>query len=221
VNLLSHHGIHDIAINLHYRPEAIVEHFGAGTRFGVSITYSHEEHLLGSAGAARRLDWYFTEPFIVLYGDVLTDLNLTALVDRHHACGGLATVALYQVEDPTRCGMVELDEGGRIQRFVEKPRPEAVTGKLANSGIYVLDPELLRLIPPGQSADFGQDIFPDALELGMPLYGLPVGESDYVLDIGSVARYRQAQEDLATGRFRPRVPHSDRLIGVGGVTREC
>ena len=121
VRLLRRHGVTEIAINLHYRPEVIVRHFGDGARFGVSITYSPEERLLGSAGAAKRLEWFFGETFFVLYGDVLTDLDLGSLVDRHRARRAAATLALYEVEDPTRCGIVEVAADGRIVRFAEKP----------------------------------------------------------------------------------------------------
>jgi NDP-sugar pyrophosphorylase family protein len=199
VALLRHHGIREIAINLHYKPETIVRHFADGSEFGVAITYSYEDQLLGSAGAARNLAWFFTEPFIVLYGDVLTDVDLTALVDWHSAMGSVATLALYEVEDPTRCGMVELGPLGRVRRFIEKPAPEQVAGNLANAGIYVVDPELLQLVPRGHTADFGSDVFPAALDHGLPLYGRHV--NDYVLDIGSIERYTQAEADLRAGRF--------------------
>jgi mannose-1-phosphate guanylyltransferase/phosphomannomutase len=215
VCLVRQHGIREVALNLHYKPEAIIDYFGDGARFGVSITYSHEERLLGSAGAARRLDWFLREPFIVLYGDVLTDVNLSALVDLHYAQDGLATLALYEVEDPSRCGIVELERDGRISRFVEKPAPDTNPSRLANAGIYVLDPRLLKLVPPEQVADFGLDVFPAALQLGLPLYGHRV--DGYVLDIGSIERYRQAESDLGTGRYRPgRTTPVDGLVG-GGV----
>jgi NDP-sugar pyrophosphorylase family protein len=200
VNLLCRHGIREVAINLHYRPESIVDHFGDGSRFGVSITYSFEHHLLGSAGAARALDWFFTEPFVVLYGDVLTDADLTSLVGWHASHGGLATLALYEVDDPTRCGVVELDDVGRIRRFVEKPPPEAVPSNLANAGIYVLDPRLLDLVPGDQVSDFGHNVFPVALDRGLPLFGRRA--DGYVLDIGSVERYEQADYDVRAGRLR-------------------
>jgi mannose-1-phosphate guanylyltransferase/phosphomannomutase len=220
VHLLRYHGIGDIAINLHYKPEAIVQHFGDGRDFGVSITYSYEEQLLGSAGAARQLDWFLTEPFIVLYGDVLTDLNLTRLADWHQTNGGVATLALYEVEDPTRCGVVELDPSGRIERFIEKPAPEAVTTNLANAGIYVLDPGLLGLVAPHESADFGRDLFPAALRLGLPMYGRLA--DGYVLDMGSIERYTEAEVDLRAGRFRPSVSPTISVAGVGeGVTSLC
>lgn len=220
VSLLSRHGVQDIAINLHYKPDVIVQHFGDGSRFGVSITYSYEERLLGSAGAAARLDWYFTEAFMVLYGDVLTDVNLTALLEYHTAMNSLATLSLYEVEDPTRCGIVDMDRNGRIRRFIEKPRPEAVVGKLANAGIYVIDPSLLRLVPRGQPADFGVDLFPVALELEMPMYGLPITHTEYVLDIGSIERYMQAEVDIRCGRFGSPVS-SAAAPSVAGGSHPC
>jgi dTDP-glucose pyrophosphorylase len=201
VSLLRNHGIDEIAINLHYKPEVITQHFGDGQRLGVHLTYSPEAALLGSAGAAKQLDWFLTDTFVVLYGDVLTDLDLTALIDRHRARRGVGTVVLYEVDDPSRCGIVELSAEGRIDRFVEKPPPESQLGNLANAGIYVLEPEVLRSVPTGQPSDFGLHLFPRLLERGLALYGYRT--SDYVLDIGSPERYAQAETDLQTGRFQP------------------
>lgn len=200
VALMRVHGVDDIAINLHYRPEAIIEHFGDGRQFGVSITYSHEERLLGSAGAARALDRFLTDTFIVLYGDVLTDIDLSSLVARHRETGAMGTVALYEVSDPSRCGIVELDDSGRMTRFVEKPAPGTISGNLANSGILVLEPRVLREIPPGQPYDFGLHLFPKLLEQGVALYGERFDA--YILDIGSADRLEQAETDFRTGRFR-------------------
>jgi mannose-1-phosphate guanylyltransferase len=200
VTLLRDHGVNELAINLHYKPRAIVDHFGDGRAFGVSITYLPEERLLGSAGTAKALEWFLTEPFFVLYGDVLTDIALTALANRHLQRRALATLAVYEVDDPSRCGIVELDADGWVQRFVEKPPPGAITGNLANAGIYVLEPEILRYIAPGQPADFGADVFPRLLGLGLPVQGERA--DGYVLDIGSPTRYAQAQVDFQLGRFR-------------------
>ena len=200
VTLLRVHGVTEIAINLHYKPDVIVSHFGDGGRFGVSITYSPEERLLGSAGAAKQLAWFLDEPFIVLYGDVLTDLDLTSLAARHRAGGAMTTLALYEVDDPSRVGIVSLDDAGRVTRFVEKPPPGLDVGRLANAGIYVVEPDVLTLIPVGQPFDFGHDLFPLMLERGLPLLGCQA--DGYVLDIGSPARYAQAEADYQAGRFR-------------------
>jgi NDP-sugar pyrophosphorylase family protein len=192
------HGIRDVAINLHYKPHVIVDHFGDGRAHDVAITYSHEQRLLGSAGAAKALDWFFDGTFLILYGDVLTDIDLGALVARHREYGAVATLALYEVDDPSRCGIVELDSAGYVTRFSEKPAPGTVAGNLANAGVYVLEPSVLRYVPAGRTSDFGQDVFPRLLELGLPIAGIPA--DGYVLDIGSPERYAQAEHDVLAGR---------------------
>ncbi len=211
IALLAHHGIRDIAINLHYRPEAIVDHFGDGSRFGVRITYSRERELLGSAGAARQLDWFLGERFVVLYGDVLTDVDLSQLGNADRGFGGVGTLVLAENENPTRSGIVQLDSTGRISRFIEKPETDEF-GRLANSGIYVLHRSVLDHVPPGRPFDFGSDLFPALLEAGLPLYGLV--SPDYVLDIGSLDRYRQADSDLQTGIVRSHVADLEQPVGA-------
>jgi NDP-sugar pyrophosphorylase family protein len=201
VRLLRWHGVREIAVNLHYRPEVIVDYFADGDDFGVSIHYSHEEHLLGSAGAARQLSSFFDQTFFVLYGDVLTNVDLTAMAARHRATEALATLALYEVEDSSRCGMVATRADGRVTQFVEKPAPGLASGMLANAGIYVLEPAALRYIPDGPTYDFGQDLFPDLLARGLPVYACPA--AGYVLDIGSLDRYAQAEADVVHGRYVP------------------
>jgi len=200
VRLLRRHGVHEIAINLHYKPEPIVDHFGDGQRFGVQITYSHEDSLLGSAGAAKQLEWFLDDTFLVLYGDVLTDLNLTALVEHHHARAVAGTIAVYEVDEPTRCGIVQLGPDDRVVRFVEKPS-SAAFGTLANAGVYVLEPSVLQAVPAGQPFDFGHDLFPRLLAQGVHLSGYRA--ASYVLDVGSPERYAQAEADWREGRFRP------------------
>ncbi|GAC1315219.1 MAG: hypothetical protein NVSMB2_06250 [Chloroflexota bacterium] len=208
------HGIAEIAINLHYKPQAIVDHFGDGSRFGVSITYSYEESLLGSAGAARKLDWFLDETFVVLYGDVLTDLNLTRLARHHHDAGAAVTLALYSVEDPSRCGMVATDPSGRIESFIEKPARGVADHLLANAGIYVAEPPILNDVPRGQAYDFGSDLFPDLLAKRVPLHAYAA--DGYVLDIGAPERYAQAEADVQAGRYRrPAAP------ALAGVAQTC
>jgi len=214
IALLRVHGITDIAINLHYQPQAIRDCFGDGERFGVAITYSHEERLLGSAGAARKLDGFLTETFVCLYGDVLTNVDLTALVARHRETGAAATVGLYEVEDPSRCGIVELEKSDRVTRFVEKPAPGTITGNLANSGILVLEPSVLAEIPPNEPYDFGFDLFPKLLDHGVPIFGARL--DGYILDIGSLERLEQAEADYQAGRFRSALGVTGAAAGGGG-----
>lgn len=194
-------GIREMVINLHYCPDAITEYFGDGSAAGVHITYSRERALLGSAGAVKQVGpAYFSETFLVLYGDVLTDIDLRDLVRLHRERGGLATLALYEVEDPSRAGIVQTAADGRVSRFVEKPVAGESAGNLANAGVYVLEPAVLDWIPAGAPCDFGRDVFPALLSAGIPIYAhrLP----GYVQDIGSPERYAQAEEDARLGRFR-------------------
>lgn len=202
VRWLRRHGIADMAINLHYKPEAITDYFGDGRRFGVSITYSYEERLLGTAGAVKRLEGTFDDTFVVVYGDLLTNLDLGALIQFHVAKRRtsisnqrpLATVALYHVSNPSQCGLVELDGQGRITRFVEKPPAHAVFTDLANAGVLVLEPEVLDHIPRHEFCDFGHHLFPRLLAKGVPMYGYPISEGEYVMDIGTMEKYERAQQ---------------------------
>lgn len=201
VALLRHHNVIEIAINLHYKPDAIIDYLGDGEVAGVRVTYSHEQRLLGSAGAAKRLESFLDRTFVVLYGDVLTDVDLGALIDAHRRQRAVATLLLHEVSDPTRHGIVELADDGRITRFVEKPRPEAVFSRLANAGVYVLEPSILSHVPPDQVSDFGQEVFPSLIEQGLPLYGHCL-EEGYILDIGSPERYAQAEHDFTTRKLQ-------------------
>ena len=211
VYLAVQHGASEIAINLHYKAHTIVDHFGDGGRFGAHITYSFEPELLGSAGAARQLQWFLDERFFLLYGDVLTDLDLTVLAERHVATGAVASLALYEVEDPSRCGMVLIDSDGLVRSFIEKPSRRESCGLLANAGVYVVDPTILQYIPCDRAYDFGHDLFPDLLRRGLPMYAFPT--SAYVLDIGAPERYVQAQTDFESGRYRP--THTPALLNGG------
>jgi NDP-sugar pyrophosphorylase family protein len=192
IELLRRHGVDEIAINLHHCPEAIPAYLGDGERFGVRIAYSLEERLLGSAGGVKRVEAFLAnEPFFVLYGDVLTDLDLTALGQFHAERRSCLTMAVHQPEDPTRCGMARLGAGGRLLEFVEKPPAGRAPSPWANAGIYVVEPSVLRHIPCGRPFDFGSDLFPLLIARDVPLFGY-VSEA-LIVDIGSPQRYRRAQ----------------------------
>jgi mannose-1-phosphate guanylyltransferase len=201
LNWLHGYGLSDVAINLNYCPEVIVDHFGNGDSTGMHITYSHEDSILGTAGAARKLEDYLRGgTFVVLYGDVLTDLDLASLLRFHYskvvrdpATG--VTLSLYHVPNPTEVGLVGIDEFGRIKRFVEKPRPEEVFTDLANAGVLIVEPHVLQHIPPGTFYDFGLHLLPDLLQKGIPMYGWVAPRGSYILDIGSPEKYAQAQRE--------------------------
>jgi NDP-sugar pyrophosphorylase family protein len=198
VLLLKQHDITDIAINLHYKPEAITDYFADGARWGVNIQYSFEEELLGSAGAAKRLEWFFDDSFVVYYGDVFTDIDLSDLLRMHKRGGALATLALYTVDNPTECGIVELDAKSQIRRFVEKPAPDQVFSRLANAGIFVIEPAVLAELPKDRYSDFGHDVFPQMLAEGRVLTGYPTTST--LIDIGTPENYRRAQKSQVRER---------------------
>jgi NDP-sugar pyrophosphorylase family protein len=217
---LRDHSITRLAINLHYKPDTVREYFGDGAPWGVEITYSLEEHILGTAGAVKKLEGYFDQTFVVVYGDLWTNVDLTRLIRFHNAhkvpsgpsgpsgpsvpsapsgpSAPFLTLALYRVSNPTACGLVALDGQGRISRFVEKPPAHAVFTDLANTGIFVLEPEVIKYIPPDTFYDFGHDLFPLLLEEGLPMYGCPISDTEYLIDIGTLEKYEKAQRHWAT-----------------------
>ncbi len=193
LELCRFHGIVEIAINLHHCPQAILQHLGDGHAFGLYIHYSYEPELLGSAGALKPLRDFLERTFFVLYGDVLTNMDLAAMLAYHRRHGGVGTVALYRVPDPQRCGLVELDAAGRLRRFVEKPAQPF--GDLANAGIYILEPKILAYLPEQGPCDFGQDLFPQLLRSGVALYGYPLEAGEYLVDIGTPENLERARQE--------------------------
>ena len=204
VTWLRGYGIEQIAMNLHYCPEVITHYFGDGSQFGVTITYSYEPQLLGTAGAAKQLQTFLNEPFVVVYGDVFTNLDLAHYLDFHQRqkaraqASTVATLALYRVPNPTECGLVELDQQGRVTRFVEKPPPDQVFTELANAGIMVCEPKILDFVPPAAEYDFGRHVFPALLAAGYALWGQPIAANEYVIDIGTYHSYDRAQQIMAS-----------------------
>ena len=208
VSILRSYGITDLAINLHHRPDAITGYFGNGAGFGVSITYSFEQQIMGTAGAAKKLERFLNDAFLVVYGDVLTNLDYNNLMQFHHSRQSLLTLSLYRVSNPTEVGLVGIDAHGRVTRFLEKPRPDEVFTDLANSGILVCEPEVLSHVPIDRFFDFGHDLLPALLELGEPMYGLPLAPDEYLIDIGTPEKYERAQREWPVVRERLHTPSS-------------
>jgi NDP-sugar pyrophosphorylase family protein len=204
-------GVTDLAINLHHLPAAVIDYFGDGSQWGVSLRYSVEDSLLGSAGGVKRLQPFFDDTFMVYYGDVYTRADLVPMITRHRRCQVLATMALYRVPDPWNRGIVELDDQEIVTRFVEKPARERAFSDLANAGIYVLEPDVLEWIPAGQPWDFGHDVFPALLAAATRVAGYIIKDS--LLDIGLPEKYQQADR-LASQQIGP-ANFSDPLTAKG------
>ena len=178
----------------------IQTYFRDGCDWGVTIRYAYEPTLLGTAGALHNFADFLDETFVLVYGDVLTNLPLDRLLEVHQIHltrqrSTLMTIALYRVPNPTQCGIVAVDEEGRILRFVEKPAPEDVFSDLASAGIFIVEPNVMDLIPVGQFVDFGFHVIPEALRQGYPIYGWPVPPDTYLIDIGTPEKYAQAQQE--------------------------
>ncbi|WP_243311686.1 GNAT family N-acetyltransferase [Fundidesulfovibrio agrisoli] len=193
VRHLAAHGFTRICVNLHHLSHVVREAFGDGSALGVRMAYSEEPELLGTAGALNAFRVHLHDPFLVWYGDVLSDFDVTAMKAFHQRSRGMATVGLYRVDNPTQCGLVDMDATGRIGRFVEKP-PVAFTD-LANAGVYICEPEVLGFVPATGFSDFGHDVFPAMLAAGAPLYGYAIEAP--LIDIGSPEKLARANAMLA------------------------
>jgi mannose-1-phosphate guanylyltransferase len=203
VRLAARSGVRELVINLHHRPQTIVDHFGDGSAFGVSIVYSPERELLGTAGALNAVRSFFErETFAVLYGDNLTTCDLAALVAHHRATAAVATIALFAREDVTASGIVALDEAGLVTRFLEKPRPEEVFSHWVNAGILILEPAVLAAIPPEGASDFGRDVLPALLARGERIAGYTLGENEGLWWIDSPADYERTLAEFAATKDR-------------------
>src|SRR5213592_4943639 len=194
LELLKSHGFDDVIVTVAFLPQAIRGYFGGGDALGIDISYSVEESPLGTAGSVRlAADQLDNEPFVVISGDALCDLDLARLVQTHREKKAAVTIGLVSVENPLEFGIVVTDDDGRIERFLEKPSWGQVFSDTINTGIYVLEPEVLRHVPTDRPYDFSKELFPLLLEMGRPLYGYVFDE--YWQDIGNLDQFRQANFD--------------------------
>jgi len=202
---LIRHGIRDIIMSICYLPGAIETHFGDGRQFGVNLTYIREETPLGTAGAVKNVEAYLDDTFFVLNGDILTDLDLTAMLAFHRERQAALTIALTPVEDVRAYGLVELAADQRILRFIEKPRSlDGITTNLVNAGTYILEPFTLHYAPANEFYMFERGLFPTLLERGERLFGYP--SNAYWLDIGTPQKYRQGNFDILSSAWWAPIP---------------
>src|SRR5580698_3078797 len=203
LRLLKRHGFDETVVTVQFLAALVRNYFGDGEEFGMSLQYATEEMPLGTAGSVRNAeDALRDEPFLVISGDALTDMDLTALVRFHKEQGALVTVGLARVPNPLEFGIVITAEDGQIQRFLEKPTWGQVFSDTVNTGLYVMEPEVLAEVPPGEVVDWSGDVFPKLLKRGAPLFGY-ISE-DYWEDVGTHESYMKAQADVLAGRV-----HSD------------
>ncbi|HET7876601.1 MAG TPA: NDP-sugar synthase [Methylomirabilota bacterium] len=220
LDLLQQHGITDVVLACSYMVDEVRQTMGDGSAWGVSLRYAVETEPLGTAGGVRNAIDLVGGLVVVLNGDILTDADLTDLLQLHGERRAAATIYLTRVPDPTPYGLVLLGPEDRVTAFVEKPDRARVTADTINAGVYVLDRALLARIPAGRPVSIEREFFPELLAENLPFFGW-VGRH-YWLDIGSPEKYRQAQLDLLAGRVATRVTPAGPWMGgrwiADGVT---
>lgn len=212
LTLIKSAGVHTAFATVHYLADEIEAYFGDGAPWGLSLRYSVEDTPVGTAGSVKRLEGDLRETFLVVSGDALTDIDLAGAVAFHRERKALATIVLARVEQPLEFGVVITGEDGRIRRFLEKPGWGEVFSDTVNTGIYVLEPQVLERIPAERVVDFSRDLFPLLLEEGLPLYGY-VAEG-YWSDVGSLSQYMQAHVDALERRVALDIPGEEIEPGI-------
>ncbi len=210
VDLLRDHGIEEIVSTLYFQPETITNYFGDGSKFGVAMHHIKATEDYGTAGSVKYAEQYLDERFIILSGDVLTDIDITAAVKYHEEKKSLATIVLTHAVNPLQFGIVITDDDGRIVRFLEKPSWGEVFSDTINTGMYIIEPEVLDMMTPKKEYDWSNDIFPQLLREKKALFGYVA--NGYWRDIGNLNEYQEAHLDALRGDVK--VPY---LKSPGGV----
>lgn len=198
VKLLKSHGIEDIAVTLYYMPSSIIDYFRNGEQFGVRMNYYIEESPLGTGGSVKNAEEFLDSTFLVVSGDAFTNMDFQKALDFHKKKKSKATLVLKREPIPLEYGVVITDENGRITRFLEKPSWGEVFSDTINTGIYILEPEVLDYYKKGENFDFSKDLFPRLLKDNVPMYGYVTEE--YWNDIGDINSYVKTHEDLLNKR---------------------
>ena len=213
IDLLKRHGITDICVTLHYMPQAVMDYFGDGARLGVRLTYFIEETPLGTAGSVKNCAPHLgEEDFLVISGDSVCDLDLSSAIRFHRDRQAEATLVLCRHPTPLEYGLVLTDREGRVVQFLEKPSWGQVVTNMVNTGIYVLSPAVLERIAPGESRDFGREVFPAMLEGDAALYACPA--EGYWCDMGDCAAYLDCAADALSGKVKLDLGLTQRERGV-------
>lgn len=206
-------GFRELMVNLHYFPDAIRDYFGDGSRWKLDLCYSVEERLLGTAGGVKNCGEFLGQgTFLVVSGDALTDVDLREMLHFHRESEAVATIMVTAVEETSRYGVVLADGNGRVRGFQEKPTEAEAISNVANSGIYILEPEVLDLIPAEGPYDFGRELFPRLVESGGSLYAWR--HDSYWNDVGSIEEYQQGNFDALEGRVNVDIPGTQVAPGI-------
>jgi mannose-1-phosphate guanylyltransferase / phosphomannomutase len=213
IHLLKRNGIDEVIATLHYLPDVMRDYFQDGSDFGVQMTYAVEEDQpLGTAGCVKNIAELLDGTFLVISGDSITDFDLRAAIAFHQSHRSKATLVLTRVPNPLEFGVVITDENYRISRFLEKPSSSEIFSDTVNTGIYILEPEVLDYLPANQESDFSKDLFPLLLEKGEPMFGY-IAEG-YWCDVGHLDAYREAHYDGLYRKVKLHFAYEERMPGV-------
>jgi mannose-1-phosphate guanylyltransferase/phosphomannomutase len=213
VRLLKRAGIQDLEVLLYFYPEKITSYFGSGDPWDVRINYIGAETDYGTAGAVKNAENRIDDTFLVISADIITDIDLSRAIDFHRERKAAATIVLTRVPNPLQYGIVITEDDGRIARFLEKPSWGEVFSDTVNTGIYILEPEALSLIPPGKSFDFSKNVFPEMLSRGDRLLGY-IAEG-YWKDVGNLDEYLNVHLDILSGKVG--MEFEGKKAGAGNV----
>jgi len=215
IHYLKGHGVRDIILTTSYLPDQIQGYFGNGGEWGVNLTYLVEKPPLGTAGAVKNAEAFLDEPFFVINGDIVTGIDLTEMMSQHQKKKPKVSLALTPVDNPTIYGVVETDDKGMVKRFVEKPSWQDVTTNMINAGLYIIEPEVLRHIPPTTHSMFEHYLFPLLLSKGEPILSYP--SATYWIDIGTPEKYLKVHHDLLLNKapslstYRPQISSNAKI----------
>lgn len=204
---LARHGVRDVVMNVHMHPEQVTRYCGDGSRWGLRVRYSSEKKLLGTAGAVKKVENFLKGgPFLIMSGDGLSDVDLSALWAFHRRKKSLATMVTKAIDAKFPFGVTLSAPNGRIKGFVEKPSWAQFLSNQVNTGIYLFEPEVLRLIPKG-FYDFGHQLWPKLLKLKKPIHSWEW--TGYWCDVGSLGEYRNAMHAVLDGQVKVLIPGSE------------
>ena len=200
VNLLKKYGIKDIILSICHMPEKVKKALGSGKKYGVRFTYAPEKTPLGTGGAIKNCEKHLDDTTIIMNGDVLTDIDINALVSSHNAAKAYVTLALHEVEDPSSFGLVETGAKNRIVKFTEKPAGDEIKSGWINAGMYVFDKKAFEFIPSGRNVSVERETFPAIIASGRMIQAYKA--KYYWLDIGRIGKYMEANSDVIGGRIK-------------------
>jgi mannose-1-phosphate guanylyltransferase len=213
IRYLGSHGVKDIILAQGFLPRPMEEYFQDGSRLGIKLTYALEAKPMGTAGAVKNAEHLLQDTFLVLNGDIFTDLDITAMLQFHQQRRAVATIALAPVEDPTAYGLIETTSDGRVTRFMEKPSWDQITTNMINAGTYILNKEILKKVPAQTNFSFERQLFPNLLDQGEGVYAYP--SSSYWIDIGTPEKYLQLHRDIMRGGVKGYTLVQGNVVKIG------